>query len=338
MTGPSPSRIVLVTTSFPQFEGDPSGFFVATEARRLQQAGHHVLVLAPGDGRKALGSDITVVGLGASSLFGWPGALPRLRERPRRALLIPSFLRRARGELLAHGPFDRAVLHFVVPCGWPIGRMASGALEIVAHGSDVRLLLAAPSLVRDGIVSSLLARGASFRFASGRLRSELLASLPSRLAASLEARSRVEPPPLDLPDVEARAAELRASESLDDGSPLWVTSSRLIPSKRVDRAIVEAHRRGARLVVVGDGPERQHLDSLARRLGAQVRFVGRLPHHEALAWIAAADRLLHTSEAEGAPTVIREARALGIPVLATATGDVDAWAETDAGIEILREA
>lgn len=270
-------------------------------------------------------------------MFGWPGALPRLYERPSRALLVPGFLHRARRELLSRGPFERAVLHFLVPCGWPLGMAATGSVEIVAHGSDLRLLLAAPPWIRERLLASLLTRGTSFRFASARLRNELLSKVPSRLATALEACSRVEPPPLDLPDVKARAAELRASADLGDGSPLWVTIARLIPSKRIDRAIAEAHRRGARLVIVGDGPERQRLDALARAMGARVRFVGRLAHHEALAWIAAADCLIHASEAEGAPTVVREARALGVPVLATAVGDIAVWAETDAGIAILRD-
>ena len=55
---------------------------------------------------------------------------------------------------------------------------------------------------------------------------------------------------------------------------------------------------------------------------------------QALAWIAGADKLVHLSEAEGAPTVIREARALGVPVLATPVGDVPLWAASDAGIEL----
>lgn len=334
MTGFSPQRVVLVTTSFPRHEGDPSGFFVAEEAERLQEAGHHVLVLAPGDDRKAPSSHVSVVGLGASSLFGWPGALPRLRERPHRAFELPGFLYRARRELLSRGPFDRAVLHFLIPCGWPLGFLASAAIEVVAHGSDVRLLLRAPALLREKVVSSLLSRKAIFRFASGRLREELLSALPAPLADGLASCSRVEPPVLALPDISKRAAELRAQAEIGDRA-LWVASSRLIANKRVDRSILEAHRHGADLVVVGNGPERARLEILAKELGARVRFVERLPRHEALAWIAAADRLIHASEAEGAPTVIREARALGIPVLATAVGDVADWAEEDSGIEIL---
>jgi glycosyltransferase involved in cell wall biosynthesis len=111
-----------------------------------------------------------------------------------------------------------------------------------------------------------------------------------------------------------------------------------VPGKRVDRALVAARRAGASLVVVGDGPERERLARLAEDLRVRARFVGRVPRDEALAWIAAADRLVHLSDAEGAPTVVREARALGVPVLASAAGDVPAWAASDPGIEIAREA
>ena len=63
-------------------------------------------------------------------------------------------------------------------------------------------------------------------------------------------------------------------------------------------------------------------------------FTGALPRREALAWVAAADALLHPSAVEAAPTVVREARALGVPVVACDAGDVVAWARDDAGIHL----
>jgi teichuronic acid biosynthesis glycosyltransferase TuaC len=48
--------------------------------------------------------------------------------------------------------------------------------------------------------------------------------------------------------------------------------------------------------------------------------------------MSAADLLLSASRHEGAPTVVREARALGTPVVATDAGDLRAWAAADAGI------
>ncbi len=87
-----------------------------------------------------------------------------------------------------------------------------------------------------------------------------------------------------------------------------------------------------RLAVIGDGPARPALERLAA--SSAVELLGALPRREALAWIAAADVLIHPSATEAAPTVIREARALRIPVIACDAGDVAAWAEDDPGIRI----
>ena len=88
-------------------------------------------------------------------------------------------------------------------------------------------------------------------------------------------------------------------------------------SKRVDRAIAHVAATGSAdaLVVVGDGPERASLERIARTLGVRARFVGRVAREDALAWIGAADLVLHASEAEGLSTVLREAEALGTPVV-----------------------
>jgi len=63
-----------------------------------------------------------------------------------------------------------------------------------------------------------------------------------------------------------------------------------------------------------------------------VRFTGYLARGEALRWIAAADVLVSASAHEGAPSVVREARALGVPVVAVNAGDLAQWAKRDAGL------
>lgn len=306
------------------------------EAAELRRVGHEVRVLAPGPARVAPESGAEVTGLGAGALFDWPGAVARARERPVRALLAAPFVARAVLALRQLGPFDRTVLHFAVPSGFPIGLAASGEVEVVAHGTDVRWLVAAPPIGSRAVVRAWLARGATFRFASARGRDALVERLGAEVGARLAARSRVEAPSIRVPDVRREAAVLRASLGLGASERLFVACGRLIAGKRVDRAIGEAKRAGAAIVVVGDGPERASLERLARETGARATFVGRVPRDRALAWIAAADRLVHSSEAEGAPTVVREARALGVPVLATAVGDVAAWAAEDDGIELVR--
>ncbi|HEY6463527.1 MAG TPA: glycosyltransferase, partial [Polyangiaceae bacterium] len=130
----------------------------------------------------------------------------------------------------------------------------------------------------------------------------------------VERMSTVRPAALAFPEVGEAVA--RKKRELG-GARIAVSVGRLVPSKRVDRAIVHVAR--ARevdaLVVVGDGPERPRLEALARSHGVDARFVGVVPREESLAWIGAADHVVFASEAEGASTVLREAEALGTRVV-----------------------
>jgi colanic acid/amylovoran biosynthesis glycosyltransferase len=71
--------------------------------------------------------------------------------------------------------------------------------------------------------------------------------------------------------------------------------------------------------LVGDGPERPFLESLAARLGiaGQVRFLGALAHQQTLAQVAQADVFVLASFAEGLPVALMEAMALGVPCVTT---------------------
>jgi glycosyltransferase involved in cell wall biosynthesis len=333
-------RIAILTTSNPRHPGDPSGHFVETEARVLARERHEVHVIAPGhfadafdrvdSGRQADG--VRVWGAGAANLFGWPGALIRARERPTRWLELGPFAWNARQILARLAPLDRAIAHFLVPSGYPLAIGSAARLEVVAHGSDVRLLCRFPRPLRNHTIAALLRDGARFRFVSRDLKRELMQSLGRHLARALDEASHVELPHLAVPDVWGRVRKVRDALDLAPTEVLWVAVGRLLASKRVDRAVREAARAGVTLLVVGDGPERAALERLAASLGGRVRFLGHRPREEALAFVACADRLVHLSEAEGAPTVIREARALGIPVLAAPVGDVPDWAADDPGI------
>ena len=319
------SRVVVITTSLPRYDGDPSGHFVATEAREAARRGDDVVVIAPGTAAPIEGA--RVVGLPDGGAFGWPGALARLRERPWRGLAMLRFIAAARSALRDLGPVDRVIAHWVLPCGYPIALAARAELEIVAHGSDVRLLLALPGPLRRRVVGELLDRGARFRFVSAELARALGRDSDPRLAAA----SRVELPAIDLSSAPTRA-QARATLGLAPRERLLLIVSRLVPSKRVDLALCAAA--GSffeRVVVVGDGPERSKLEKRFPR----VRFLGKKPRSEALAWLAAADVLLSASAAEGAPTVVREARALGVPVVCPAVGDLARWAQVDPGIRLV---
>lgn len=333
-------RIAVVTTSFPRSAEDPSGHFVRSSALSLARAGHEVHVIAPGGSplsppREREGLVLHRAGGGA--LFAWPGAIARAREAPWRLLSAGPFALGVLSRLRAIGAVDRAVAHWIVPSAFPLLLAARAPLEVVAHGADVRLLTSSPRPFRERVLASLIDRGAHFTFAAGALLTALEATVSPTLAAALQRVARVEPPAIDVPDVAPAAKALRESLALAEGERLLVVVARLLGSKRVELAVDAALSlgSGARLVVVGDGPELSALETRAASLGARARFTGALPRREALAWVAAADVLLHPSGVEAAPTVIREARVLGTRVVACDAGDVRAWAHDDAGIQMV---
>lgn len=76
------------------------------------------------------------------------------------------------------------------------------------------------------------------------------------------------------------------------------------------------------LLVVGDGPERRRLESLARQAGVaqRVRFVGAVAQTELPRYYSAADVLILASSREGWPNVLLESLACGTPVIAARVG------------------
>jgi glycosyltransferase involved in cell wall biosynthesis len=328
-------RVAVVTTSYPTFAGDPSGHFVATEARELAEAGAEVTVIVPGAGPASgacVGSlasvtgSVCVVPVGGGQLFGWPGVLARAAARPSRLLQLAPWLVRARRALERTAP-DELVAHWVVPSVFPLVLglpLAVDTTTAVSHGSDVRLLLRTPRAVRTHLVRTIAERASRWRFVSHALHDDLARSLDADTARRVARIAAVTPSPIDLPDVRERARELRAQ--LGDET-LYVVAARLVPAKRVDACFAWAtakgarERRSTRIVILGDGPERDALTEKARGLalsspGLRVDLLGTLARQETLAWIAAADAVLHASREEGLSTVIREAAHYGTPVVA----------------------
>lgn len=324
--------LFVVTTSYPEHSGDAQGHFVAAEVEQLCDT-HAVTVLAPGRERRALHGE-RVVSLGGGGAFGFPGALERMRREPRRAVDAAQFIANAIRWLKRAPVPARVIAHFLLPCGVPIatrGLAGTGCeLEIVVHGSDARLFAALPA-GRRLLGSELVRARACLRFVSSELHDLVLGALTASQQAILRQKSRVEPCALDLPVALSRR-QARSLVGIDQAARLAVIVARLVPSKRVHVAL-EACRRvpGLDCIVVGDGPERSRL---AQQFPA-VRFVGQLARPRALAYVAAADALVSASLREGAPSVVREARALGTPVVCLAAGDLRRWAQSDRGIYVV---
>lgn len=94
-------------------------------------------------------------------------------------------------------------------------------------------------------------------------------------------------------------------------------------------ARVVQRRPATRLVLVGDGPEREKIETLTRekKLEANVRLLGLRTDIGRL--LPAADLFLLTSISEGIPLTVIEAMAAGLPVVATQVGGMPEVIEAD---------
>jgi glycosyltransferase involved in cell wall biosynthesis len=119
----------------------------------------------------------------------------------------------------------------------------------------------------------------------------------------------------------------RRTLGVRDDTPVLLCVANLKPVKnhalllRASAILVE---RGIthRLWVVGDGPERERLESFARelRLDGTITFAGHEP--DPIARYRAADVFVLASHWEGTPNAVLEAMAAGLPVVAPPVGDL----------------
>ncbi len=126
------------------------------------------------------------------------------------------------------------------------------------------------------------------------------------------------------PDGEAAAARLAGLWDGDRTVPVIVHVSNFRPVKRVPRVIelLERVRRTtpARLLLIGDGPERARVESRIRKLGLRdhVRLLGQQERFQPL--LSAAAAFVLPSETESFGLAALEALSSGVPVVASRVG------------------
>lgn len=157
---------------------------------------------------------------------------------------------------------------------------------------------------------------AAHRYAFARAHRVLATS--RRMADEMTALFGVPPAKIALlPNPVDETALRNATPRREPGDGLrFVGVGRLTHQKGFDR-LLPLLPETARLVLLGDGPDRAALTAQAAALGCaeRVTFLGF--RDDAAAWIAGADALLLPSRWEGVPNAALEALALGTPVIGT---------------------
>lgn len=113
---------------------------------------------------------------------------------------------------------------------------------------------------------------------------------------------------------------------------------RLVPYKGADMLLDALALSGidARLVVVGDGPERPRLEKQVRQLGLadKVRFVGWVAQKATAEFYAGADVFAFPSVREFGGAVVMEAMAAGLPCIVLNHGGVGEYVDDTCGVRI----
>ncbi len=325
-TSARPARVTYVLFRYPQL----SQTFVRNEIVGLRDLGIEVDVISlePGD-RASVGAmwagtyrDLArpAVARALGDHLWWLTRRPRRYRRFLRAVLAATGQRRlsllrlpteARA-LLASGPPERLHTHFAWTTAGAVSALAAllgVPASITMHAKDLytengpRLRARLSGFDRlvtvcNYNVGFLLGRGA---------------------IDATDARVSVVPCGVDVPALDGRPPEADV-----------VSVGRLVEKKGFDvlidavAAISDTQPR-LRLMIIGDGPERERLARRAADAGLQdrVRFVGALPHDETLAWIGSARvfclaaRPAPDGDIDAMPVVLREAMARAVPVVAT---------------------
>lgn len=115
---------------------------------------------------------------------------------------------------------------------------------------------------------------------------------------------------------------IRRKYGIEKDERIILFVGRLVSVKRINvllevvKKLVQ-HGCKVRALIVGDGPLRSKLESIASPLGSQVIFAGSLFGREKFECYFGADLFMLPSHSEGLPTVLLESSAAGLPSIAT---------------------
>ena len=320
VSAPERLRCMVLATWYPSDADPVDGVFVREGVRAIaRRCDVAVLHAAPESGRMpGIRSDRVENGL-RTVRVGFPPLPTAQASLPLRLLALGTGYRR----LVAHG-FRPDVIHAHV-------YLSGFAGEVIGRGRVPVVISEHLSSFVTGTIGRPQRALARRAYESADLVCPVSDDLGRRLAAiAPRARLRTVPNPVD---TDRFCPGRRA-----DGGPRIVAVARLHERKGIDHLLrafarVRERRATAELAIAGDGPERPALEALAAdlHLNGAARFLGLRDHAAVAELMRGADLLVLPSLAENLPTVVLEAHACGLPVVATDVGGTREALDPSAG-------
>jgi len=216
--------------------------------------------------------------------------------------------------------FDVIDAHYYYPDGVAAALLARHfrkPFTVTARGSDI-------NLIANHAVPRKLMRWAANRAAASIGVSRALTNVMASLGMP-QSKLIVMPNGVDLMRFRLRDKAAARAELSWPAGPTLLSAGNLVENKGHHLAIEAlAGLPEFRLVIAGEGPERNALADLAARLqvAQRVQFAGRVDQERLAVCYGAADILVLASSREGWPNVLLEAMACGTPVVATNVGGI----------------
>jgi glycosyltransferase involved in cell wall biosynthesis len=306
-------KILLIVSSYAPNTG---GLQTVTQqlASALRERGHSLTVVANRYPRTLAASEV----LDGGQVIRWHFLTPRLQQLLSLRfdlflaglLYLPLTLARLIFLLRQERP-DVVNLHFVgAPALFVLIARSLMAFRLVVslHGDDVEGLAQRARFDR-WVFSSVLRRAETVTACSRYLLDTALGIEPSVKQNALVIHNGIDQP---------------ANASAVDITGGVFAAGRMVPKKGFD-VLLRAHATDptrSQLTLIGEGPERERLEQLARALGmnGEVRFRGNQDHAQVMEEMAVADVVAIPSLKEPFGLIALEAMSLGKPIVASRVG------------------
>ena len=291
---------------------------VATElARALATRGHDVHVIS-GERPFRWWDDVPGLTLHEVSVPSYP-----LFREPQYLLALANAIAR----VAETHRLDIVHAHYAVPhatAAYLADQMLESAPGVIApstvttlHGTDITLVGSDPSYAR--VVAFSIEQSGVVTAVSESLKADTISTLGIRHAVD------VIPNFLDCTEYQRRVDETLRRELCPPGTAgVLMHASNFRPVKRVG-AVLDVFRLvrqqiNARLVLIGDGPDREMVEQRAREFGLSEHVVFAGEQQDPVRWLSAADVFLLPSAQESFGLAALEAMACEVPVIASNAG------------------